>query len=157
MDSRKENRPTVEAPDLNFLVRLLSDHDGVLQAEVQHHLGVDDPVARLVERVLDVSVKDVQRLFVILRESPKEQKKEATTPRARAITSRGVTTTRTTQNSLQYLETARCPASRLWTTEIQSRSSPTQARESPIPVDEKQRRKHRVSPSCIRHHVTNTT
>lgn len=41
---------------------LLAHHDGVLEAEVEDDLGVDHPVARLVEGVLDVGVQEVQRL-----------------------------------------------------------------------------------------------
>ena len=52
---------------LNLLVGFLADHDGVLEAEVQDHLGVDDSVAGLVEGVLDVRVQDVQRLRISAR------------------------------------------------------------------------------------------
>lgn len=41
---------------------LLAHHDGVLEAEVEDDLGVDHPVARLVEGVFDVGVQEVQRL-----------------------------------------------------------------------------------------------
>lgn len=41
---------------------LLPNHDGVPEAEVENDLGVDDPVARLVEGVLDVGVQEVKRL-----------------------------------------------------------------------------------------------
>lgn len=47
---------------LDLLVGLLAHHDGVLEAEVEDHLGVDHPVARLVEGVLDVGVQEVERL-----------------------------------------------------------------------------------------------
>ena len=49
---------------LNLLVGFLADHDGVLEAEVQDHLRVDNSVAGLVEGVLDVRVQDVQRLRI---------------------------------------------------------------------------------------------
>ena len=48
--------------NLNLLVSLLAHHDRVLEAEVQDDLGVDNPVARLVEGVLNVGVQEVQRL-----------------------------------------------------------------------------------------------
>lgn len=59
--SRQSNH-YIENPYLDLPVRLFAHHDGVPEAEVEHHLRVDDPIAGLIKRVLDVGVQYIYRL-----------------------------------------------------------------------------------------------